>query len=108
ADLSHNVSTGKRTIADAGLWPHGKTPAGYKPTSLPDKPRGMLLTPNKHAHAIIETFTRVADVEPLNAVRRYLSAELGRDLSRQGLHSILRNEVYTGKIKCNGETFDGL
>ncbi len=66
-----------------------------------------MLRPNKDAAAIIRTFGLAVEGEPLNAIRRYLEAETGWKVSRQGLHKLLTNIVYTGKVKCAGEVFDG-
>jgi len=98
-NLSHNTRSGKRHRASLGHWIHGQRPVGY------DLGPDGCLTPNKHAEAVTRTFALAAEGEPWNAIRRYLSAAVQRDYTRQGMRNLLRSQTYLGHVPCADEIF---
>ena len=103
--------------AEKGFWLGGNVPLGY---DVVDK---KLVVNEKEAELVRSIFTLYADKPSTRAIARELNSKGyrakvritrsgkkkgGKEFSYQVIHDILRNRIYSGQIKMNGEIFKGL
>lgn len=107
--LSHNISTGKATLAKQGLWHHGQLPPGYRTT-----PEGLRATPD--LAVIGELFERFLDGHTYSrlcahaetnfaeeTLARFAASRVRPDVVRRWLG----NPIYAGMIRHRKETHPG-
>ena len=95
--LSVRITASKRRRATEGKWSGGFAPLGYSIKRLPDG--GCTLEPNEDAKLVKELFKRYATGKSSLKMLRTFSIARGHLLTRQSLHNILKNPVYTGVVR---------
>lgn len=106
SSMHERIKTGKREGAKAGYWVCGPAPTGYETVG----PQGSkLLVPTDQAPHVRYLFERYAE----GASMREL-ADTASDLhdwegacSQPGIRKLLTNPVYAGRIRWQGETYEG-
>ena len=105
ANLSENTKRGKRESALKGHWNGGHVPFGY---AVKDK---RLVVDEKTAPTVRYIFEQYAagktkaDIVP-ELERKGIKTYYGKPLTLASFNSVLRNTVYIGKGKYNGEVIE--
>ena len=104
-NLAQEVSRGMREAASRGFWVGSRTPYGYNRVMVQDgvkeRPR---LEPDPDASRVVRRIFDMAEVGTgmLHITRTLndegISSPAGKLWSKNGIHFILRNEVYTGTL----------
>lgn len=110
-NLSEEIRKGMREKASQGLWPsvapigYVNVPAPARPSIVPHPKYGALVPRLFEAYATgdyslkqIAAWTRILG---LYSVR-------GKTLAAKQVHEVLRNPIYFGRVRWNGEEFDGV
>lgn len=88
------------SIAEAGLWPAGRTPYGYKRGGRKDN---NLYVDERAAEVIRDIFNQyLSDTPVWSIVRKYRNI-----MSRSRIFLTLKNPVYVGAIPYGGKIFPG-
>jgi site-specific DNA recombinase len=93
---SIRTTEGSRTARLSGCWT-GKAPIGYD--NVRDIAERSTLIPNDKIQLVVEAFKEVSkNQKSVDAIRKEMTKK-GLRLTKQGFLNMLRNVVYTGKIK---------
>ena len=104
-NLAQEVTRGMREAASRGFWVASRTPYGYNRVMVQDgaKKRPML-EPDPDASEVVKRIFDLADAGTgMLQISKTLNDEgfaspAGKLWSKNGIHFILRNEVYTGTL----------
>ena len=104
--ISKKVKIKRLLMAKEGRWRGGKVPFGYKSV---DK---MLVPHPEEAKIVQQMFALYLEHSSLAAVRHRLEAQghksrSGAPLSMSVLESVIKNRLYVGEIRENGEWYKG-
>lgn len=104
--IRERMSLGKEGRAKKGLWKGG----GYAPTGY-DYVGGQLVINKPEAYAVREIHRLYANGYSIRKIKKYLDehnfqSRYGK-YNEEQIRKILTGEVYTGKIRHKGKTYDG-
>ncbi len=113
-NLAQEVARGMREAASRGFWVVSRTPYGYTRVYVPDgvKKRPKL-EPNPATAPVVERIFALAESgKGITEIARALNADgianpTGRPWSKNGVHILLTNEVYTGTLLWGVSARDG-
>ena len=104
-NLAQEVSRGMREAASRGFWVGSRTPYGYNRVMVQDGPKERpKLEPDPDAARVVKRIFDLAEAGTgmLHIARTLndegISSPAGKLWSKNGIHFILRNEVYTGTL----------
>ncbi len=104
-NLAQEVTRGMREAASRGYWMGSRTPYGYNRVMVPDggKKRPTLELDTGAAQVVQRIFDLAESGTGMLKITRTLNDEgmaspTGKFWSKNGIHFILRNEVYTGTL----------
>ena len=104
-NLAQDVTRGMREAASRGFWVGSRTPYGYNKVMVRDGPKERpMLEPDPDAARVVRRIFRLAEAGTgMLQIARTLNGEgiaspAGKLWSKNGIHFILRNEVYTGTL----------
>ena len=104
-NLAQEVVRGMREAASRGFWVASRVPYGYRKLMVQDGAKKRpSLEPDAATSAVVERIFGMAEAgRGILAITRTLNDEgianpTGRLWSKNGVHIILRNEVYTGSL----------
>ena len=104
-NLAQEVTRGMREAASRGLWIGSRTPYGYSRVMVYDGPKKRpTLEPDPDASRVVKRIFDMAEAGTgMLHIARTLNDEgiaspAGKLWSKNGIHFILRNEVYTGTL----------
>jgi site-specific DNA recombinase len=106
-NLSENIKRGHRNKVKEGIWPQ-MSPIGY----VNEKGKGIVPHPEL-SHFVKKTFEAYATGNfTLREVRDKFNAlglkrKSGRELAVSNYQKLLKNPIYTGLMRYNGEIFEG-
>ena len=104
-NLAQEVTRGMREAASRGFWVASRTPYGYNRVMVQDGPKKRpTLEPDPDASRVIKRIFDMAEAgtgmlkiaQALND--EGIASPAGKLWSKNGIHFILRNEVYTGAL----------
>ncbi len=104
-NLAQEVTRGMREAASRGFWVASRTPYGYNRVMVQDGPKKRpTLEPDPDAARVVKRIFDMAEAgtgmlkiaQALNDVG--IASPAGKLWSKNGIHFILRNEVYTGAL----------
>ena len=104
-NLAQEVSRGMREAASRGFWVGSRTPYGFNRIKVQDGPKERpMLEPDPDAARVVRRIFDLADAgtgmlqicKTLND--EGIASPAGKLWSKNGVHFILRNEVYTGTL----------
>ncbi len=110
-NLSEEIRKGMRKKAEEGLWP-SVAPIGYVNVPAPGRP--SIVPHPEIAPLVLRLFQSYAEGEAsLKRVAAWaqtlgLSSPRGGRLSSKQVHEMLRNPIYMGVVRWNGESFPGV
>ncbi len=93
--------------ANKGMWNGGSIPYGYKVVDkrlVPDEQKAQKL---REIFALFASTTSLAEVYK-TLKRNQVFNNKGLSFSKAHLHSILKNPVYTGKLRFSGNLYQGM
>ena len=111
--LAVEVRRGMREAASRGFWVGSRTPYGFKRVMVQDGPKERpMLEPDPDAARVVRRIFDLADsgagmLQICKALNdEGIASPAGKLWSKNGVHFILRNEVYTGTLVwgANGKT----
>ena len=104
-NLAQEVSRGMREAASRGFWVGSRTPYGFNRVKVQDGPKERpVLEPDPDAARVVRRIFDLADAGTgMLQICKTLNDEgvaspAGKLWSKNGVHFILRNEVYTGTL----------
>ncbi len=104
-NLAQEVTRGMREAASRGFWIGSRTPYGYSRVMVQDGPKKRpTLEPDPDASRVVKRIFDMAEAGTgMLHIARALNDEgiaspAGKLWSKNGIHFILRNEVYTGTL----------
>ena len=104
-ELAQEVTRGMREAASRGFWIGSRTPYGYSRVMVYDGPKKRpTLEPDPDASRVVKRIFDMAEAGTgMLHIARALNDEgivspAGKLWSKNGIHFILRNEVYTGTL----------
>ena len=113
-NLAQEVARGMRESASRGFWVASRTPYGYARVYVQDgvkkRPR---LEPDPDTVPVVERIFALAEAgKGITEIARTLNADgianpTGRPWSKNGVHILLTNEVYTGTLQWGVGAKDG-
>ncbi len=113
-NLAQEVARGMREAASRGFWVASRTPYGYTRVYLPDGAKKRpKLEPNPATAPVVERMFALAEAgKGITEIARTLNADgianpTGRPWSKNGVHILLTNEVYTGTLQWGAGAKDG-
>ncbi len=113
-NLAQEVARGMRESASRGFWVASRTPYGYTRVYVPDgaKKRPKLEVDADTAPVVERIFALAESGKGITEIARTLNADgianpTGRPWSKNGVHILLTNEVYTGTLQWGVGAKDG-
>ena len=113
-NLAQEVSRGMREAASRGFWVGGRTPYGLKRVMVQDGAKERpKLEPDPHASQVIRRIYDMAEagngmLHIANTLNdEGIASPAGKLWSKNGIHTILRNEVYTGTLVWGANAREG-
>ena len=113
-NLAQEVARGMREAASRGFWVASRTPYGYQKVHIQDgakkRPR---LEPDRDTAPVVERiFALATSGKGITEIARTLNDDsianpTGRPWSKNGVHILLTNEVYTGTLLWGRNARDG-
>ena len=114
-NLAQEVARGMREAASRGFWVASRTPYGYQKVHIQDgakkRPR---LEPDRDTAPVVERiFALATSGKGITEIARILNDDsianpTGRPWSKNGVHILLTNEVYTGTLLWGLNARDGV
>ena len=107
-NLSENIKRGIRQKLRNGIWP-SKAPLGY----INDKEKRIIVPNKEKAKYIKKAFELYSSGDyPLSEIRKMINinglvGKIGKVLSVSNYQTILKNPIYYGIIRFNGELYEG-
>ena len=113
-NLAQDVTRGMREAASRGFWVGSRTPYGYNKVKVRDGPKERpMLEPDPDASRVVRRIFRLAEAGTgMLQISKTLNDEgiaspAGKLWSKNGIHFILRNEVYTGTLVWGANAKNG-
>ncbi len=104
-NLAQEVTRGMREAASRGFWIASRTPYGYNRVMVQDGPKKRpTLEPDPDAYGVVKRIFDMAEagtgiLRIANTLNKEgIPSPAGKLWSKNGIHFILRNEVYTGAL----------
>ena len=101
--LGERVKSKMVSIAEAGGWPPGKAPFGYKRSG--SRHDNVLVIEPRKAQMVRDIFRRYADGESVSSLARAYHGTPG--LTKNSILNALRNRIYIGAIVYDSKEYPG-
>ena len=92
-------------IRDAGGYPEGPAPLGYRRGSRAERRQCELEVVPTDAALVRELFERSVDGASLLELQEWLAVEIDRTLAKHTLQAMLRNRIYLGEVEDSRGTW---